>query len=137
MHSQHFCYFRYVFILFLGGYNSLTTGDIKLKFPACLSNVEVNKCVKFQIPMYTCFTVGIFRISPTCIEAGDQNEHVKQRRYESRDAPCFSFTFYCLTDDATAKCQDLKVCTGSDVLHYQLIICTATSHYQGGVKGHL
>ena len=71
MHSQHFCY---MFILFLGGYNSLSTEDIKLKFSACLSNVEVNKCMKFLIPMYKCSNVGIFRISPTCIEAGDQNE---------------------------------------------------------------
>ena len=53
-----------MFIVFLGGYNSQTTKDIKLKFSAFLSCVEVNKCVKVQIPRYKSFKVGIYRISP-------------------------------------------------------------------------
>ena len=44
---------------FVGGYNSKTTRDSKLKCSSFLSCVEVNKCVKFQIP-----TVGIFLIMP-------------------------------------------------------------------------
>ena len=51
-------------IVFSGGYNSLTIRDIKLKLSAFLSCVEVTKCVKFQIPRYKGFKVGILRISP-------------------------------------------------------------------------
>ena len=36
-----------------------------MKFSAFLSCVEVIKCVKFQIPRYKGFKVGIFRISPS------------------------------------------------------------------------
>ena len=57
-----FSAFYYMFILFLGGYNSSTTSDIKLTLSAFLSCVEVTKCVKF--PRYKGFKVGIFRISP-------------------------------------------------------------------------
>ena len=53
-----------MFIVFLGGYSSYNTEDIKLKCSAFLSCVEVNKCVKFQTPRYQGFKVGIFRISP-------------------------------------------------------------------------
>ena len=53
-----------MFFVFLGGYNSSTTEDIKLKFSAFLSRVEVAKCVKFQVPRFMGFKVGIFRISP-------------------------------------------------------------------------
>ena len=53
-----------MFFVFLGGYNSKTTKDIKLKFSAFLSSVEVTKCVNFQIPRLMGFKVGIFRISP-------------------------------------------------------------------------
>ena len=56
--------FCYMFIVFLGGYNSLTTEDIKLKFSAFLSCVEVTNCVKYRIPRYKDFKVGTFRISP-------------------------------------------------------------------------
>ena len=59
-----FSAFCYMLIVFLGGYNSKTTYDIKLKFSAFLSCVEVTNCVKFQIPRYKDFKVGIFRISP-------------------------------------------------------------------------
>ena len=38
--------------------------DIKPKISAFLSCVEVTRCVKFQIPSYNGFKVGIFRISP-------------------------------------------------------------------------
>ena len=58
-----FSTFYYVFFVSLGGYNSSTTKDIKLKFSAFLSCVEVTKCVKFQIPRLMGFKVGIFRIS--------------------------------------------------------------------------
>ena len=53
-----------MFIVFLYFYNSETTYDIKLKFSAFLSYVEVNTCVKFQMHRYKGFKVGIFRISP-------------------------------------------------------------------------
>ena len=59
--SSAFCY---MFFVFSGGYNSSTTEDFKLKFSAFLSCVEVTKCVKFQVPRFMGFTVGIFRISP-------------------------------------------------------------------------
>ena len=59
-----FSAFCYIFFVFLGGYNSSSTYDIKLKFSICLSCVEVTKCVKFQIPRLMGFKVGIFRISP-------------------------------------------------------------------------
>ena len=59
-----FAAFCYMLFVFLGGYNSLTTKDIKLKFSAFLSSVEVTKCVNFQIPRLMGFKVGIFRISP-------------------------------------------------------------------------
>ena len=54
----------YMFFVVLGGYNSKHTLDLKLKFSAFLSCVEVTKCVKFQIPSLMGFKVGIFRISP-------------------------------------------------------------------------
>ena len=53
-----------MFIVFLGGYNSQTMQDIKLKISAFLSCVEGTRCVKFQIPRYNGFKVGIFRITP-------------------------------------------------------------------------
>ena len=53
-----------MFFVFLGGYNSYTTEDIKLEFSAFLSCVEVTKCVNFQISRLMGFKVGIFRISP-------------------------------------------------------------------------
>ena len=37
---------------------------MELKFSAFLSCVAVTKCVKFQIPRYKGFKIGIFRISP-------------------------------------------------------------------------
>ena len=39
------------------------TKDIKLKFSAFFSSVEVTKCVNFQIPRLMGFKVGIFRIA--------------------------------------------------------------------------
>ena len=59
-----FSAFCYTCFVFWSGYNSLTTKDIKLKFSAFLSCVEVTICVKFQIPRLMGFKVGIFRISP-------------------------------------------------------------------------
>ena len=59
-----FAAFCYMFFVFLGGYNSLTTKDIKLKFSAFLSSVEVTKCVNFQIPRLMGLKLGIFRIRP-------------------------------------------------------------------------
>ena len=53
-----------MFIVFLDDYNSLTTYDIKFKFPAFLSYVEVYKCVEFQISRYKGVRVDIFWISP-------------------------------------------------------------------------
>ena len=53
-----------MFIVFSGGNNFSPVRDIKLKFSAFLSCVAVTKCVKFQIPRYRGFKVGIFRISP-------------------------------------------------------------------------
>ena len=46
----------------LGGYNSKTSQDIKLKFSTFLSCVEITKCAKFQIPRYKGFKVDIFQI---------------------------------------------------------------------------
>ena len=62
-----FSAFCYMFIVFLVGYNSQTTLDIKLKFSAFLSCEGVNKCVKCQIPRYKGFKIGIFRISPIAL----------------------------------------------------------------------
>ena len=59
-----FAAFCYMFFVFLGGYNSETTKDIKLKFSAFLYSLEVTKCVNFKIPRLMGFIVGIFRISP-------------------------------------------------------------------------
>ena len=59
-----FSAFYYIFFVFLGGYNSYSTEDIKLIFSAFLSCVKVIKCVKFQIPRLMGFKVCIFRISP-------------------------------------------------------------------------
>ena len=53
-----------MFFVFLAGYNSSTTEDIKLKFSAFLSCVKVTKCVEFHVPRFMGFKVGIFRISP-------------------------------------------------------------------------
>ena len=64
--------FCYMFFVFLGGYNSQTNKDIKLKFSAFLSSVEVAKCVNFRIPRLMGFKVGIFRISPITISAIDK-----------------------------------------------------------------
>ena len=60
-----FSAFCYVLFVFLGGYNSQTTENIKLKFSTFFSCVEVTKFVKFQIPRFMGIEVGIFfRISP-------------------------------------------------------------------------
>ena len=59
-----------MFFVCLGGSNSFTTKDIKLKFSAFLGCVVVNKCVKFQIPRLMSFKVGIFRISPILTNQG-------------------------------------------------------------------
>ena len=59
-----FSAFCYMFFVFLGSYNSSTTENIKLKLSAFLSCVEVTKCVKFQVPRFMGFKVGVFRISP-------------------------------------------------------------------------
>ena len=42
--------FHYMFYIYLGGYNSSTTKDIKFKLSAILSYVGTTKCVKFQRP---------------------------------------------------------------------------------------
>ena len=64
-----FSAFCYMFFVFLGGYNFKTTQDIKLKFSAFLSCVEFTKCVKFHIPRFIGFKVGIFRISPIAVKS--------------------------------------------------------------------
>ena len=53
-----------MFFVFLDGYNSLITEDIKLEVSALISCMEVIKSMKFQIPRFMGFKVGIFRISP-------------------------------------------------------------------------
>ena len=62
----------YMFILFLSGYNSYTTKDIKFKISTSLSCVEVTKRGKFQISMYKGFKSGIFRIRPKCPRVSGQ-----------------------------------------------------------------
>ena len=56
--------FHYIFYIFLSGYNSRTSQDIKLKFSTFLSFMEAIKRMKFQSAWCTGFEVGIFRISP-------------------------------------------------------------------------
>ena len=53
-----------MFFVFLAGYNSKTTEDIKLKFSAFLSCVEVIESVHFQISRLMGFKVAFFLISP-------------------------------------------------------------------------
>ena len=54
----------YVLYIFLGGYNSRTTKDIKFNFSAFLSCMGATKCVKFQRPKCTSLKISIFRIRP-------------------------------------------------------------------------
>ena len=61
--SGTFAAFCYMFIVYLGGYNSQTTEDIKLKGSSFLSCVEFTKCVKFYMSRFKGFKVGIFRKS--------------------------------------------------------------------------
>ena len=75
-----FAAFCYIFLVFLGGYNSKTTKDIKLKFSAFLSSVEVTKCVNFQIPRLMGFKVGIFRISPIYLNTCKNGKYPSMRR---------------------------------------------------------
>ena len=62
-----FSAFRYIFYIFLRGYNSGTIQDIKFTFSAFLSFVKTTKCVKNQSAECIGFKAGIFQISPIAI----------------------------------------------------------------------
>ena len=81
---------HYIIYIFLIPYNPETIQDIKIKFSAFLSFVEVTNCVKFQSPRCTGFKVGFFRISRFIIK----------------------YPNICSTDVYTKTCHGEKQCVG-------------------------
>ena len=85
----------------LSGYNSRIIQDIKFKFSAFLSVVEVTKCVTFQSARCKDFQVDIFRVSPIVL---------KELREEIATVICLLFERSFQTSQLPVEWTKVQVC---------------------------